>query len=80
MMVVSWRLGARPAAKGCFGTLKLVESQSGKYMGSRASFACAANFSGMARRISRAAVISDDTTDEAVASTSRMRGQFIPDE
>ena len=60
--------------------VEVVQSQSEKDMASASSFACAANFSAVGSRRSRAAAFSDDTTDEAVASTSRPRGQPSPDE
>ena len=44
------------------------------------SFACAATFSAVGSRRTRAAAFSDDTADEIVASTSRPRGQPSPDE
>ena len=70
----------RSNSKGCFGIREVVQSQSEKDMASTGSFACAANFSPVGSRRTRAAAFGDDTTDEAVTSTSRSRGQLSPDE
>ena len=69
----------RSNSKGCFGIREVVQSQSEKDMASTGSFACAANFSPVGSRRTRAGAFGADTTDEAIASASRVQGQSALD-